>query len=89
VGLCEFPYTGGPYLMILGLLHDSATYISGFGYLILYNLIFVSPLVLILLLASNQALLSKVQEWQRSESKTMRFSLGIAMIILGLLIFLM
>ena len=28
--------------MILGLLHDSATYLSGFGYLVLYNLLFVS-----------------------------------------------
>ena len=25
VGLCEFPCTGGPYLMVLGLLHDQAT----------------------------------------------------------------
>src|SRR3990167_4728827 len=26
VGLCEFPCTGGPYLMVLGLLHDNATF---------------------------------------------------------------
>src|SRR3990167_3203024 len=38
VGLCEFPCTGGPYLMILGLLHDQSTYISGLGYLLFYNL---------------------------------------------------
>ena len=31
VGLCEFPCTGGPYLMILGLLHDRGTYTSGLG----------------------------------------------------------
>ena len=30
VGLCEFPCTGGPYLMILGLLHDSGSYVKGF-----------------------------------------------------------
>ncbi|MFH1193081.1 MAG: hypothetical protein V1656_02065, partial [Candidatus Jorgensenbacteria bacterium] len=35
VALCEFPCTGGPYLMVLGLLHDTRTYLSGFGYLIL------------------------------------------------------
>ena len=29
VGLCEFPCTGGPYLMVLGLLHDTATYSKG------------------------------------------------------------
>src|SRR3989338_4309266 len=37
VGLCEFPCTGGPYLMVLGLLHDQATYMKGLGYLIFYN----------------------------------------------------
>lgn len=29
VGICEFPCTGGPYLMILGLLHDNATFSAG------------------------------------------------------------
>src|SRR3989344_8910475 len=41
VGLCEFPCTGGPYLLGLGLLHDQATYLKGLGYLIFYTLIFV------------------------------------------------
>lgn len=87
VGLCEFPCTGGPYLMVLGLLHDTATFASGFGYLLLYNLIFILPLVLILFLASNEALFSKVQAWQRSENKLMRLGGGIAMVALGTLIF--
>ncbi len=89
VGLCEFPCTGGPYLLVLGLLHDTATYLKGFGYLILYNLIFVLPLVIILLIASNESLLSKVQNWQRSERKEMRLGAGAAMILLGLLIFIL
>ncbi|MFH0712672.1 MAG: cytochrome c biogenesis protein CcdA [Candidatus Jorgensenbacteria bacterium] len=88
VGLCEFPCTGGPYLMVLGLLHDSATYAAGLGYLLLYNLIFILPLVIILLIASNDALLEKVQNWQREERKEMRLGGGIAMILLGFLIFL-
>lgn len=87
VGLCEFPCTGGPYLMVLGLLHDQATYLKGLGYLILYNLIFVLPLVLILLIASNKALLDKVQSWQREKRLLMRFGGGIAMIALGIVIF--
>jgi len=87
VGLCEFPCTGGPYLMVLGLLHDNATFISGFGYLILYNLIFVLPLVVILLIASDKTLLGKVQEWKKAEMKNMRLWGGVAMVLLGLLIF--
>lgn len=87
VGLCEFPCTGGPYLMILGLLHDTGTYVSGLAYLLFYNLIFILPLVLILALASNKAIIEKVQSWQRKESRLMRFGGGIAMVVLGILIF--
>ncbi len=87
VGLCEFPCTGGPYLMVLGLLHDHATYYTGVGYLMLYNLIFILPLVLILLVASDQTLLGKVQAWQQSERKAMRWGGGIAMILLGAVVF--
>lgn len=87
VGLCEFPCTGGPYLMVLGLLHDQATYYTGVGYLILYNVIFVLPLVLILLFASNESLLGKVQAWQQRRKQAMRLGGGAAMIALGLFIF--
>lgn len=87
VGLCEFPCTGGPYLMVLGLLHDSATYLRGLGYLLLYNLIFVLPLVIILLIASEEKLLARVRAWQREERKNMRLWGGIAMVVLGVLIF--
>jgi cytochrome c-type biogenesis protein len=87
VGLCEFPCTGGPYLMILGLLHDKTTYFSGLLYLLFYNLIFVLPLIIILFIASNKSLLEKVQVWQQKERGIMRFGGGIAMIVLGIIIF--
>jgi len=86
VGLCEFPCTGGPYLMILGLLHDNVTYLKGVGYLLIYNLIFVLPLVIILALASRKYLLDKVEAWQNKEKRLMRLGGGIAMIILGIII---
>ena len=87
VGLCEFPCTGGPYLMVLGLLHDQTTYFTGVGYLILYNVIFILPLVVILLLASDESLLGKVQAWQEQKRQAMRLGGGGAMVALGLLIF--
>jgi len=88
VGLCEFPCTGGPYLVALGLLHDAQTYWFGLGYLILYNLIFVLPLIVLLLIASDKAVLGKVQEWRKTNIRGMRLWGGIAVIVLGLLIFL-
>jgi len=87
VGLCEFPCTGGPYLMVLGLLHDQATYFTGVAYLILYNVIFILPLVLILLFASDASLFARVQAWQERKRQAMRLGGGGAMVALGLLIF--
>ena len=87
VGLCEFPCTGGPYLMILGFLHDKTTYLNGLGYLLIYNFIFILPLVVILLIASDKLLLDKVRLWQQQEKKTMRLVGGIAMVLLGVFIF--
>ncbi|OHA09463.1 MAG: hypothetical protein A3B37_02050 [Candidatus Sungbacteria bacterium RIFCSPLOWO2_01_FULL_59_16] len=87
VGLCEFPCTGGPYLMVLGLLHDQATYLWGMGYLLLYNAIFILPLALILLIASDRVLLDRVRVWQARDRRLMRLGGGVAMIALGAFIF--
>ncbi len=87
VGLSEFPCTGGPYLMILGFLHDNATYVKGIVYLLFYNLIFVFPLIIALIAASNRMLLEKIQAWQKSKTIRMKFISGIAMIILGIIVF--
>ncbi len=89
VGLFEFPCVGGPYLMILGLLHDSRTFVNGLGYLSLYNFLFVAPLMVMLVIASNQALFTRVQEWKRESTGEMRFAGGIVMVLLGVLIFLL
>ena len=86
VGLCEFPCTGGPYLMVLGLLHDSQTYWLGLGYLIFYNLIFILPLAILLLIASDKTVLGKVQEWRKTNIRGVRLWGSIAMILLGILI---
>lgn len=89
VGLYEFPCTGGPYLMILGFLHDRATYLKGVAYLLFYNVIFVLPLIVALFAASNKALLEKIQTWQKNKTIRIRFLSGLAMIVLGVIIFML
>ncbi|OGF61730.1 hypothetical protein A2926_02695 [Candidatus Giovannonibacteria bacterium RIFCSPLOWO2_01_FULL_44_40] len=86
VGLCEFPCTGGPYLTAVGLLYDKATYLIGVGYLLIYNLIFILPLVIILLIAGDKKLLEKAQAWHQKEKWAMRFWSGLAMVALGIII---
>ncbi|MEK7213844.1 MAG: cytochrome c biogenesis protein CcdA [Patescibacteria group bacterium] len=86
VGLCQFPCMGGPYLMVIGLLHDYETYIKGFSYLILYNIILVTPLVVTLWIAANPTLIDKVKEWKQTNMKNVHLWAGIAMIIIGILV---
>lgn len=86
VGICEFPCTGGPYLTTVGLLHDTKTYWTGAGYLVLYNLIFISPLVVILSIAGNKVLVEKVQDFQKLNKKWMKIVAGFLMIILAFVI---
>lgn len=87
VGICQFPCMGGPYLMVIGLLRDQVTYFKGFGYLMLYNLILILPLVTVLWVAADKMLVDKVQEWKRTNMRGVRFWAGLAMIIVGILIF--
>ncbi|MDD5109777.1 MAG: cytochrome c biogenesis protein CcdA [Patescibacteria group bacterium] len=91
VGLFEFPCTGGPYSAILMLLNECQTFATaywrGMGYLLLYNLLFVSPLVVILLVASDRGLLEKFSAWQKRHQQQMRLLTGLALLAIGLLIF--
>ena len=89
VGLSEFPCTGGPYLMILGFLHDRATYVKGVAYLLFYNMVFVLPLVITLFIASNETLLGKLKMWRENKNIRVKLLSGVAMIILGVIIFML
>jgi len=86
VGICQFPCMGGPYLMVIGLLHDQTTYFTGFGYLTLYNLVLVVPLVAVLAVAADKALLDRVQLWKSANLKSVRLWAGLAMIAIGFLV---
>ncbi len=87
VGICQFPCMGGPYLMVIGLLRDQVTYFSGFGYLTLYNLILIVPLIAVLWITADKKIVDKVQEWKKTNMKGFRFWAGLLMIIIGILIF--
>lgn len=87
VAICEFPCTGGPYLMILGLLHDGATYAKGFAYLVFYNLLFVSPLLLILGAAADKDAVAVAEKIRKGEFKKARLIVGLIMVALGVLVF--
>lgn len=87
VGLFEFPCTGGPYLTILSLLHGQATFVSGLLYLLYYNLIFVSPLLLILALANSSFVVEKLEFWRKKYTKRVDLVSSALMLVLAVIIF--
>ena len=86
VGLCTFPCSGGMYVAIIGLLAASSTYVEGLAYLVIYNVMFVMPLVIILLFASSKRMTDKLDKWERSKSGLIRLISGIIMLAVGLAI---
>ena len=88
VGIHEFPCSGGPYVAILGLLGSQTGFAEGLGYLGLYNLMFVLPLVIVLLLALNPVVGGKLQAWERSSSRALRGVTGGIMAAMGVVLLL-
>ena len=87
VGIAEFPCTGGPYLFILGLLHDQANYVNGVAYLLYYNFIFVLPLLVALFVVTDKVMLEKFDKLRRGETKKARIWVAVIFLSLGLLAF--
>lgn len=83
VGLCSIPCSGGIYAAITALLASKTTFVTGFLYLLLYNLMFVMPLIILLALATNPYTLVKFGEWQQKHKRTQKLVMGILLIILG------
>lgn len=88
VGLFEFPCTGGPYLSILSLLHDRAANILGLIYLLYYNLVFVSPLIIILAAANSKRVVDKFEGWRKIYTRRADMVVSVMMIALSAIIFL-
>jgi len=85
VGLCEFPCTGAIYSGVLAYLASDTTFSSGVAYLVLYNFVFVLPLIVVLLLASNVKRLTKIDAWRIERRRKLKLGSGIFMIAIGFL----
>jgi cytochrome c biogenesis protein CcdA len=81
VALVELPCTGGIYLAILSVMHVNKTF--GVGYLFLYNLIFVLPLLAMVVFAYFGTKTQKITKWTEEHKKWMRLAAGIVMVALS------
>jgi cytochrome c biogenesis protein CcdA len=84
VAAVELPCTGGPYLAITTLLAKIGFSMKVFWLLVLYNLIFILPLVIILCLVYFGVGTNKIKSWKNSKKKWMRLATGILLILLGI-----
>lgn len=88
VGLCTFPCSGGIYVSIITLLNAKTTLSWGLAYLLLYNLVFVLPLVIILLSLGNRLVAKRWANWEREHSVKIRLWYGLVMVALGIVMLL-
>jgi len=87
VCLFELPCTGGPYLFILGLLAEKSTWLAAVPVLLLYNVFFVIPLVVItLLIYFGLTNVEKADKWKERNLRMLHLVAGIVMTALGLLV---
>ena len=83
----ELPCTGGPYLAILLVLSQNFNFIA-FLLLLFYNVIFVMPLVVILLMVHFGYKIQHLKRWKQTNRIYMRLATGIILILLGWLLIL-
>jgi len=83
VGITEFPCSGAVYLTIVAYLQAKETLLSGALYLAIYNLMFVLPLMIIYLVASNRIIVEKIINTQEKLGKKMHLILAALMLALG------
>lgn len=83
----ELPCTGAPYLAIITLLSMNFNF-QAFILLLIYNMIFVLPLVIILLLVAIGTKVSSIKKWKQANKAYMRFAIGYLLVALGWLLIL-
>lgn len=84
VGLCTVPCTGGIYLGVLALLSAQGAAATGFGLLVLYNVMFIVPLVAVLALVTSRPAYRSVARWHLRTKNLVKLALGGVMLALGL-----
>jgi cytochrome c biogenesis protein CcdA len=87
IAAVELPCTGAPYLAIITMLSLNFDAYA-FLLLVLYNFIFVLPLIVILLLVAGGMKVSKIKKWKQANKGYMRFAIGFMLIGLGWLLIL-
>lgn len=85
VGLCTVPCSGAIYMGILGLLAREPLP-TRLAYLLLYNLAFIAPLVVLLAVVANRRVLNGIGHWYLPRRGVAGAVLGVVAVVLGFVI---
>ncbi len=88
VGICTVPCSGAVYLSVVAVLHASGGGPVGLALLVLYNIAFILPLLLFLLVVSNRRVLGTLGRWNRKNGAVVKtvLALGVVAMSFGLLL---
>jgi len=84
VSMFELPCTGGVYLAILAMLAGNGGRIYAVPYLLIYNLMFILPLIVIILAVTFGMKAEHIENWRNSRKNIMKLAMGILLLLLGL-----
>ena len=88
VALVELPCTGAPYLAVITLLERSGVGLGGsIPFLLLYNIIFILPLLAIIIFVYKGSRTESLKQWKNEHKWLMRIAAGVLLLFLGLFIF--
>lgn len=78
------PCTSGPYLVILTLLSQTTTRVQGALWLLLYNFIFVLPMIAVAFLVHlGVTTTARAERWRQAKLGWLHFTTGLVMVLLG------
>ena len=87
ISLFLLPCTSGPYVVIIGMLSQTASRIQAVWLLLLYNLIFIIPFILITLgVGLGFTTTARVERWRQDKLPRFHLITGIFMLILGIIL---
>lgn len=82
VSAVELPCTGAPYLAIITILSQYFDF-TAFLMLVLYNIVFILPLIVILVLVAAGTQLQIIKAWKQGARPKMRLLVGLLLIALS------
>jgi len=86
ISLFLLPCTSGPYVVILGMLASKTTLLKALLYLVVYNFIFIAPMLAIVLAMYFGLSPEKAEAWRKQKLRLLHLIAGLILVILGAVI---